>query len=180
MLRVERPGSAALLCYQHEDGDVAAPELIDPEPIEDASDEEAQRCKQKLMGGDKNASPGATRMSPVIIRTEERLNDVVSEQEPLLRKEPHVPSEGEREALVYEMLSVLQDAESEGYYRRLAATVPKDIIFEALSLVRRAVQEGKIRKSRGALFVAIVKRACADRGVVVNESPVGVRQDLHG
>ncbi len=42
------------------------------------------------------------------------------------------------------------------------ATVPKDIIFEALSLVKRAVQEGKIRKSRGALFVAIVKRTSAD------------------
>lgn len=56
------------------------------------------------------------------------------------------------------MLSVLRDSESESYYRRLAATVPKDIIFEALSLVKRAVAEGKIRKSRGALFVAIVKR----------------------
>jgi hypothetical protein len=33
------------------------------------------------------------------------------------------------------------------------------------SLVTRTVHEGKIRKSRGALFVAIVKRACADRGI---------------
>jgi len=65
------------------------------------------------------------------------------------------------------------------YYRRLAATVPKEIIFEALSLVKRATRESKVRKSRGALFVAIVKRACADRGVVVKESPVGVRQGLH-
>jgi hypothetical protein len=31
--------------------------------------------------------------------------------------------------------------------------------------VKRAVHEGKIRKSKGALFVAIVKRACADRGM---------------
>ena len=46
-----------------------------------------------------------------------------------------------------------------GCYRRLAATVPKEIIVEAQSLVKRAVYEGKIRKSRGALFVAIVKRA---------------------
>jgi len=49
--------------------------------------------------------------------------------------------------------------------RRLAATVPKEIIFEALSLVKRAVAEGKIRKSRGGLFVAIVKRACSDRRI---------------
>jgi hypothetical protein len=45
-------------------------------------------------------------------------------------------------------------------------SVPKDIIFEALSLVRRDVHEAKIRRARGALFVAVFKRACAERGVV--------------
>jgi hypothetical protein len=64
------------------------------------------------------------------------------------------------------------------YYRRLAATVPKETIFEALSLAKRAVREGKVRKTRGALFVAIVKRARADRGVVGKESPVGVKHYL--
>ena len=67
------------------------------------------------------------------------------------------------------MLSVLGDRDSEGYYQRLAANVPKDIIFEALSLVKRAAHEGKIRKTRGALFVAIVKRTCADRGVAIDQ-----------
>jgi hypothetical protein len=90
---------------------------------------------------------------------------------PLFRAAP----DNQHGYLVDEMLSVLGDVESEGYYRGLAATVPKEIIFEGLSLAKRAVHEGKIRKSRGALFVAIVKRACADRGVVVGESPVGVR-----
>jgi hypothetical protein len=66
------------------------------------------------------------------------------------------------------MLSVLRDSESQGYYRRLAASIPKHIIHEALSLVKRAVAEGKIRKSRGALFVAIVKRACAERRISHN------------
>jgi len=82
-----------------------------------------------------------------------------------LSKAQGVPSENQREYLVHEMLSVLRDAESAPYYRRLASSVPRNIIFEALSLVKRAVQEGKIRKSRGALFVAIVKRACADRSI---------------
>jgi hypothetical protein len=40
---------------------------------------------------------------------------------------------------------------------------------DGVSLVKRAVHEGKIRKSRGALFVAIVKRARSDRGVVVGQ-----------
>jgi DNA-binding MarR family transcriptional regulator len=142
--------------------------------IEDASEEEAQRCKEKLKGGDKNASPGETEMSPEIIRTEERLNDV-NEGTSFPSKARGIPTEKERESLVYEMLSVLRDSESEGYYRRLAATVPKDIIYEALSLVKRAVLDNKIRKSRGALFVTIVKRACADRGVMVGASPIGLR-----
>ena len=40
--------------------------------------------------------------------------------------------------------------------------------------MKRAVHEGKIRKSRGALFVAIVKRACGDRGI-----PIAVSQPLY-
>jgi hypothetical protein len=55
------------------------------------------------------------------------------------------------------------------------ATVPKDIIFEALSLVKRAVHEAKIRKPRGAFFVGVIKRACADRGVVVGQAFSGAR-----
>ena len=74
--------------------------------------------------------------------------------------------DAQRDYLVQEKLSTLGDVESEGYCPRLASTVPKGIIFEALSLMKRAVHDGKIRKSRGALFVAIVKRACAERGVV--------------
>jgi len=35
--------------------------------------------------------------------------------------------------------------------------------------VKRAVHDGKIQKFRGALFVAIVKRACADRGVAIGQ-----------
>ena len=54
-------------------------------------------------------------------------------------------------------------------------SLPVLIIFDALSLGKRAVHEGKIRKSRGALFVAIVKRACAERGVVSSYALNGAR-----
>ena len=143
--------------------------------IEDVSEEEAKRYQEDFTRGDNNVTPPVTEMSPKVIRREEILNDVNEGKETFLSKARGVPSETEREYLVHEMLSVLRDAESEPYYRRLASSVPRNIIFEALSLVKRAVQEGKIRKSRGALFVAIVKRACADRGVMVSGSPVGVR-----
>jgi hypothetical protein len=39
----------------------------------------------------------------------------------------------------------------------------KDIILEALSVVKQAARAGKIRKSRGAPFVAIVHRAAVRR-----------------
>jgi DNA-binding transcriptional ArsR family regulator len=138
--------------------------------IEDVSEEEAKRYEDSFARGDNNDTPPVTKMSPETIRKEERLNDVV--ETPLFRA--RAPSEDEQGYLLDEMLSTLGDVESEGYYRRLASTVPKDIIFEALSLVKRAVHEGKIRKSRGALFAAIVKRACADRG-----TPLTFGQPLH-
>ena len=145
--------------------------------IEDVSDEEARRYEERFARGDNNVTPPPTKMSPEERQREERLNDVV-QNATFSSKSHQAPSDDEREGLVHEMLSVLQDTESEGYYRRLAATVPKDTIFEALSLVKRAVHEGKIRKSRGALFVAIVKRTCADRGLPLQPRPAafqGVR-----
>ena len=136
--------------------------------IEDVSDTEAQQYAERYaVGGDKNDTPPPTEMSPINIRTEGRLNDVAATNVTFPSRQRLAPSADEQESLVHEMLSVLRDFDSEGYYRRLAASVPKDIIFEGLSLVRNAVRENKIRKTPGALFVAIVKRACADRGVVL-------------
>lgn len=62
-----------------------------------------------------------------------------------------------REYLAGEMLAVLQDEKSLGYYRRLAEMVDPHRIFEALSVVKQAAREGAIRKSRGAMFVTLVK-----------------------
>lgn len=64
-----------------------------------------------------------------------------------------------REYLANEMLTVLQDEKSLGYYRRIAETVEQHRIFEALSVVKQMSREGKIRKTRGALFVSFVRRS---------------------
>lgn len=137
--------------------------------IEDVTEEEARRYEEKFARGDNNVTPPVTKMSPEEIQIEERLNDVGETNGTLLSNRRQAPSDDERDYLVDEMLSVLGDRDSEGYYQRLAATVPKDIIFETLSIVKRAAHEGKIRKTRGALFVAVVKRACADRGVAIDQ-----------
>jgi hypothetical protein len=59
-----------------------------------------------------------------------------------------------REYLAGEILAVLGDKHSLGYYRRVAEELDPARIFEALSIVRGLVREGRIRKSRGAAFVS--------------------------
>ena len=92
---------------------------------------------------------------------------------PALSAEPASELQPNLEALPADEFRLETDADGRTYLR--FSTTTWNIIFEALSLVKRAVQEGKIRKSRGALFVAIVKRACAERGVMVGASPIGVK-----
>ncbi len=55
--------------------------------------------------------------------------------------------------------------ESLGCYRRIADGCPQHLVFEALSLVKGAAREGTIRRSRGALFVDLVKRFCRSRNI---------------
>lgn len=54
----------------------------------------------------------------------------------------------------------LQDQKSLGCFRLIAQKVPQSVIFEILAAVKDAGQEGRIRKSRGALFVDLVKSYC--------------------
>ncbi len=62
-----------------------------------------------------------------------------------------------REWLAREILAVLHDEHSLGFYRKVARTVPEHRVFEALSEVRLAGHEGRVRTSKGALFVTLIK-----------------------
>jgi hypothetical protein len=62
-----------------------------------------------------------------------------------------------REYLAKEVLAVLKDKHSLGYYRRVASSVEPSRIFEALSIVKQLSREGKVRKTRGALFVSLLR-----------------------
>ncbi len=68
-----------------------------------------------------------------------------------------------REYLAGEMLAVLKDEGSLGYYRRVAETVEPQKIFEALSIVRQMSRAGRVRRNRGAAFVDLVKRGLGGR-----------------
>ena len=67
------------------------------------------------------------------------------------------PQKAEREYLAREMLAILKDQKSLGFYRRIAKTVPPGRIFEALSTIRQMSREGSIRKNRGAAFVSLIR-----------------------
>ncbi len=73
------------------------------------------------------------------------------------------PDRAKREHLAQEMLRVLHDEHSLGCYRRVAEQYPPHIIFEALGLVKEMARECKVAKTRGALFVQILKRRTGGR-----------------
>jgi hypothetical protein len=62
-----------------------------------------------------------------------------------------------REYLASEMLALLGDEHSLGYYRKVASEYSPQVIFEVLGLVKELAQERLIRKTRGATFVALLR-----------------------
>lgn len=62
-----------------------------------------------------------------------------------------------REWLAGEMLRVLKDEHSLGFYRKVAETVPEHRIFEALSLVRQTLRQERLKNSKGALFTYLLQ-----------------------
>jgi len=73
--------------------------------------------------------------------------------------------EWEIEALVQEMLRVLEDERSKAFYRKVAKTVPADLIYRCLSEVKEEWHEGLIRTTKGAVFTDKLKRYCRERGI---------------
>jgi hypothetical protein len=65
-----------------------------------------------------------------------------------------------RDYFAEQIATELQDEKSLGCYRIIAEKVPQPIIFETLGSVKELWREGKIKKSRGALFVDIIKQYC--------------------
>jgi len=70
-----------------------------------------------------------------------------------------------QKSLVMEMLQALGDVKSERFYSKVARLVPEDIIYKCLSLVREVTETGQVKKSKGAVFVDILKRECQQRGI---------------
>lgn len=107
---------------------------------------------------------------------ENKIVDKVEVTEPLraiLRRlpKPEVMNEGrsldlaKKDYLAQKMAKELDDMESLGCYRSIAEKCPPELIFQVLSIVKDTANQGKVRHSRAALFVDLVKRFCQRRGV---------------
>ena len=63
-----------------------------------------------------------------------------------------------RDSLAEQLAQDLHDQKSLGCYRVIAEKIPQHVVFQVLSSVKDVAASGKIRKSRGALFVDVIKQ----------------------
>lgn len=84
-------------------------------------------------------------------------------------------------SLVMDMLEVLGDIKSERFYLKVARLAPEDLIYKCLSLVKEVVETSQVKKSRGAIFVDILKKECQQRNIKLfsgrNDKVVGTTQE---
>jgi hypothetical protein len=73
----------------------------------------------------------------------------------------------ERDYFASHIATELADEKSLGCYRVIAEKVPQSVIFETLGAVKEMWKEGKIQKSRGALFVDIIKTYCQKKHIAL-------------
>lgn len=91
-----------------------------------------------------------------------------SEEEESSSKQPQLKlslKKVELEGLVNEMIEVLGDEKSRAFYTKVAKLCPSDLIYRCLSEVKDEWLQGKVRKSRGALFTDKLKRYCKEWGI---------------
>jgi len=77
----------------------------------------------------------------------------------------------ERDYVAQEIADKLGDTKSLGCYRRIADKIPQEVIFDVLSSVKDVALSGRIRRSRGALFVEIIKKYAYGRGIELGFNP---------
>lgn len=76
------------------------------------------------------------------------------------------PEEKSRiDSLVLMMLEELGDIKSEKCYRKIAQSIPEEIIHLCLGLTKETRETQGIRGPRGAVFIDHIKRECQKRGI---------------
>lgn len=152
--------------------------------IEEPGKEETEAYLQaRLSGGDKNVGGGVTKMSPHKEDKDKKMNSVNGVKKDLM-EEGRGKSKGwtpisklveekvrpvranDRTGWVADqILAATGDSHSLGCYRTIAQRCSQALVFEALSLLKEARRDGSVQKSRGALFIGIIRRLCRERGL---------------
>ncbi len=128
--------------------------------IEEPSKEEGERYLSTITTGPETDCRGTPEISFRPYKKEESETDkTVNAERKSWKGRGRLSAEqrAKREWLAGEMLGVLHDAHSLGFYRKVAATKPEQRVFEALSEVKLASREGRVRTSKGALFTALIQ-----------------------
>jgi hypothetical protein len=71
----------------------------------------------------------------------------------------------EIKGLVQHMIEVLGDEHSRPFYAKVARACPSQVIYRILSEVKDEWLQGRVRRSKGALFTDKIKRYCRERGI---------------
>jgi hypothetical protein len=70
-----------------------------------------------------------------------------------------------RDFIAEELARDFNDQKSLGCYRTIAEKVPSGVIHEIRSSIRETYRNRKVRQSRGAIFVSVVKKYCEGKGI---------------
>jgi phage gp36-like protein len=85
----------------------------------------------------------------------------------------------QRDFLADEIAQALSDNKSLGAFRKIAERVPEVVIRECLAQIKETWQEGKIKKSRGALFISMMQQYSAAHRIDLGfQSAVGSIKSL--
>ena len=79
----------------------------------------------------------------------------------------------QRDYLAEEMATALGDQKSLGAFRTIAERVPEPIIHEFLARIKETWQAGKVKKSRGALFISLVQQYAGAHAIDLGFQPSG-------
>ena len=161
LLIIEDPSAAETERYLQTFGGAGEDKIVRPTPDRNVRPYKKEE-RQNIVNVERSISKKEGKGRPY-----EHISHAIRELASSLRaRNKVVPlDKARREHLAQEMIRVLCDPHGLGCYRRIAERCPSQLIYEALGRVKEVAREGRVKESRGALFVRITKDIAAARGI---------------
>jgi DNA-binding transcriptional ArsR family regulator len=165
LLVIEDPSAAETERYLQTFGGAGEDKIVRPTPDRNVRPykKEEREERQNIVNGvesNRNEEEG---------RPNEHIGHAIRELATSLeaRSKTASPEKAKRDYLAQEMVNVLGDSHSLGCYRRIAERCPPQLVYETLGRVKEMAREGKVKSSRGALFVDVIKRRTRDQSILL-------------